>query len=227
MPDVVTIDGPAASGKSTIAKRLSEALDFTYINSGNYYRAITYSIVKNKINIDDTDLISRHLKTLAIEQKADLLFLDGEDVSETIRNSEVTSMVSPVAKIAVVRECVNSELRRVACRQNSIVEGRDIGTVVFPDAFLKIFLKASIEERARRRQRDFAKRNVDVKLEVLIEEISKRDNIDSTRKNAPLKCAADALVLDSTTMSIDEVVECVQKNIRQRCNNNKQSADIS
>jgi cytidylate kinase len=91
---------------------------------------------------------------------------------------------------------------------------------------LKIFLEASIEERARRRQRDFANQNVDVKLEVLIEEISKRDNIDSTRKNAPLKCAVDALVLDSTAMSIDEVVECVQKNIRQRCTN-KQSADIS
>jgi cytidylate kinase len=226
MPDVVTIDGPAASGKSTIARKLSEVLDFVYINSGNYYRAITYSLVKNNINLDDTDLISRHLNTLTIEQKDDLLFLDGKDISETIRNSEVTSMVSPVAKIAAVRECVNSKLRRVACRQNSIVEGRDIGTVVFPDAFLKIFLEASIEERARRRQRDFANQNVDIKLEVLIEEISKRDNIDSTRKNAPLKCAVDALVLDSTAMSIDEVVECVQKNIRQRCTN-KQSADIS
>lgn len=213
MSDIVTIDGPAASGKSTIARKLSQVLDLLYINSGNFYRAITYSILQNKINLQDTNLLNRHLKELSIEQNNDSILLNGEDVSETIRNSEVTSQVSPVAKIASVRECVNSKLRQTANCHNSIVEGRDIGTVVFPDAFLKIFLNASIEERARRRQRDFAKRNVDVSLDVLIEEIRKRDNIDSTRKNAPLKCAADALVLDSTTMSIDEVVECVKKNI--------------
>ena len=216
MSEILTIDGPAASGKSTIARKLAQVLDYVYINSGNYYRAITYSIIKSGISLNDTDIIKGHLNNITIEQDNDSIILDGDDVSETIRNSEVTSMVSPVAKIAAVRECVNSELRRVACRHNSIVEGRDIGTVVFPDAFLKIFLKASIEERARRRQRDFAKRNVEISLEDLIEEISKRDNIDSSRENAPLRCAEDALVLDSTTMSIDEVVECVQENIRQR-----------
>ena len=215
MPDIVTIDGPAASGKSTIARTLAQVLGFRYINSGNYYRAITQAIIRDGVDFNDADRLKELLTHVRLEQEGDCLMLDGEDVSEAIRSPEVTNLVSSIAKIPFIREAVNAELRRVAARHNSIVEGRDIGTVVFPDARLKVFLEASIEERARRRQRDFADQGVQSEYETLLNDLRRRDGIDSTRKTAPLKRADDALVIDSTAMSIDAVVENIRSALQK------------
>jgi cytidylate kinase len=211
MPDIITIDGPAASGKSTIARNLAEVLGFRYVNSGNYYRAITHAILRDGVALDDADRLKELLERIRLEDGGgDRLTLDGEDVSHAIRGREVTSMVSPVAKVPLVRDRVNRELRRVASRHNSVVEGRDIGTVVFPSALLKVFLVASIEERARRRKRDYDALGVQRDLKELMDDIARRDDIDSTRQTAPLRCSEDALVIDSTAMSIDTVVEHVR-----------------
>jgi len=215
-PYIVTIDGPAASGKSTIARKLAEVLGFRYVNSGNYYRAITQAMLRDGVDVDDADRLKDLLQRVSLEQQDDNLLLDGQDVSEAIRSPEVTSLVSPVAKVTFVRDRVNQEIRRVASRQDSIVEGRDIGTVVFPDACLKVFLKASIHERARRRQRDFAAQGISTELSTLVSDIERRDGIDSTRKTAPLKCADDALVIDSTALSIDEVVDHIRAALSER-----------
>jgi cytidylate kinase len=210
VPDIITIDGPAASGKSTIARKLAERLGFRYVNSGNYYRAYTCAIIRDGVDLADADRLKELLAHARIEERGDRLLLEGVDVSETIRGPRVTSLVSPVAKLPRVRDCVNDELRRVASRYNCVVEGRDIGTVVFPDACLKVFLVASIEERARRRQRDFEAMGVPSDFGELVQDIERRDGIDSTRETAPLKCSDDALVIDSTAVSIDGVVESIR-----------------
>jgi len=216
MPDIITIDGPAASGKSTIARTLAKVLGYRYINSGNYYRAITRAIVRDGIELSDADRLKELLNSVSIEQDGDCLYLDGVDVSETIRGKQVTELVSPVARVPSIRDRVNIELRRVASRYNSVVEGRDIGTVVFPDACLKVFLIASIEERALRRQRDFANMGVETDLDEILNDLQLRDGMDSTRKTAPLKCSQDAFVIDSTTVSIQTVVESIRKALEKR-----------
>lgn len=223
MPDIVTIDGPAASGKSTIAMELARVLGYRYINSGNYYRAITLAIIRERVNLNDSAELKELLERVQLTQENGRILLDGEDVTDAIRSLEVTDHVSSIAKIPLVRESVNEELRRVATRHDSIVEGRDIGTVVFPNACLKVFLEASIEERARRRQRDFADQGVDSKYERLLADLKRRDGIDSSRENAPLKRPDNALVIDSTALSIGSVVENIRSALNQRFLESKSS----
>ncbi len=209
---IITIDGPAASGKSTIARNVAERLGFLYVNSGNYYRAVALALMEcgfDEDRLESGTLPVDSFSGMSLCQQGDTILLDGRDVTARIRDRDVTAFVSHVARLAPVREFVNTLLRRGVDRSGSVVEGRDIGTVVFPDAPLKIFLTASVEERARRRLADFKAKGVEVSLESLVEEIERRDEIDSTRALAPLKCSEDAMVIDSTGLSIDSIVSMV------------------
>jgi len=211
----IAIDGPAGSGKSTISELLSEKLKFEHIDTGAMYRAITLKALRLKINLEDEsayDFLSS--TTLNIEGKK--IFMDGEDVSEEIRTVEVTTNASTSAKLGTVRTYLVDLQRQISESKNVIMDGRDIGTVVFPDAELKIYLDATPEERARRRMIEREKSGVRKSFEETLEEIKTRDFKDSTRAISPLKCADDAIRIDSSNMTIEEVVNEIINYVNKR-----------
>jgi len=212
----VAVDGPAGSGKSTIAKILGEKFGLTYLDTGAMYRMIAYKSIKEGINLDEVEKVIELLEKVTIDMKDNKFFVDGVDVSSEIRTPEVTSIVSKVAAIKEVREKLVDLQRSISKGKDVILDGRDIGTVVFVNADLKIFLVASPEERAKRRVLDFKSKGIEEKFEDVLSEIIKRDNFDSNRKESPLKKAEDAVEIDTSYMNINEVVEAISKLIKNK-----------
>ncbi len=207
----IAIDGPAGAGKSTIAKIVAESLGFTYIDTGAMYRAVTYKAMQQNIHLDDEAKLAEMLAVSSIELKpspqGQLVFLDGENVSDAIRSNEVTSSVSQVAAHAKVRELLVAQQQKLAANGGVVMDGRDIATHVLKNAELKIFMSATVEERARRRFIDNEKRGIASSIEKLQEEIALRDKMDSEREASPLIQAADAIFLDTTELSIDAAAQ--------------------
>ena len=215
---IIAIDGPAATGKSTSAKLLSKKLGFTYLDTGAMYRCVTLLILKNNVEIKNHSHLDSLLMQFQLDIKKNkkdyLFFLDGEDVSTDIRSTEVTNNVSAVSALPVVRKKLVSIQRKIAENQDSVVEGRDIGTVVFPNADIKFFIVADTIVRAKRRQLDLKKIGEDKTIDSLVKEISDRDNYDSRRKISPLSKAIDAIEVNTTNTTIDEQVDFMVNKVK-------------
>ncbi len=215
---VIAIDGPAAAGKSTTAKLVAGRLGYLHIDTGAMYRAVTLKVLRAGIPPDDHAAVARMLDSTRVELRQSgasiSVLLDGEDVSEEIRTPAVTRAVSEVSSQHAVREAMVREQRRMGSAGGIVLEGRDIGTVVFPDADLKFFMIAGIDARARRRRDEFRARGVDASLDSLRKEIEDRDRLDSTRTESPLRRAADAVVVDTSDMTIEQQVDFVVRRAR-------------
>ena len=209
----VAIDGPASSGKSTISKLIAKKNHFVYLDTGAMYRVVTLAVLKNQISLDDHRAIEQLVQTIEIsfsmQDGKQSVFMNGEDVTDEIRSVEVTRNVSAVSALKEVRTRLVHLQREIAENHSIIMDGRDIGTVVLPQAEIKIFLVASVEERAKRRFIENQEKGIEMSYEELVEDIRRRDHIDSTRKESPLKKAEDAIEIDTTTMTIDDVVKTV------------------
>lgn len=220
---IITIDGPSGSGKSTISRLLSSRLNYTYLDTGAMYRAVGLKIVRS--GIDEADgaslaaLLDRTDLSLTPEGEETRVLLDNEDVSEAIRTPEMSMVASRVSALPLVREKLTSLQRQVGTEGGIVAEGRDMGTVVFPSAEYKFFLDASPEERARRRTEQLLEKGQSVRYDDILEQIIKRDSDDTSRSLAPLKPAHDAIIVDSTKMNIEEVVEFMMKIQAEDCNN--------
>jgi len=216
-PVIIAIDGEASTGKSTQAKKIAEKFDYNYRDSGAYYRAITLYLIQNNINSNE-NINHSILDNIALEQiykdKKLTIYLNDIDVSEKIRGFKVSVNVSNYAKIPEVRNFVYKQLRKSVKSNSLVIDGRDIGTVVFPDATFKFFLSADPKIRAERRHKQINDKSV--KLESIEEEIKSRDNTDSTRKIAPLKKADDAYEIDVTFLTIDQVFEKILHKINSK-----------
>ena len=201
---IIAIDGPAGSGKSTIAKLIAEDLGLVYLDTGAMYRLVTLKALNEGI-LGDFEKIKKMLDNLNIDIKENGFYLDNVDVSDEIRKPIVSENVSDIAAIREVREKMVDLQRKFSESKNVILDGRDIGTVVFPNANVKIFLVADAKERANRRYKELVKKGENIKIEEIYENILKRDEIDSTRKESPLKKAEDAIEVDTTSKNIEEV----------------------
>jgi cytidylate kinase len=213
---IVTVDGPAGSGKSTIAKIIAKKYGFTYLDTGAMYRMIALYALENSIDLQDSKAIETMLKNTKLDIVGNQFFLNGKDVSDEIRTPRVSAIVSPVSAIKEVRVKLVDLQREISKGKSVILDGRDIGTVVFPNGDVKIYLVASPEERAKRRLKEYEEKGVEADYESVLASIKERDFIDSTRKESPLKKAEDAHEIDSSTMSIDEVVEVISKYIDEK-----------
>ena len=211
---IIAIDGPAGSGKSTIAKLIAEDLGLVYLDTGAMYRLVTLKALNDGI-LGDLEEIKKMLDNLNIDIKENGFYLDDIDVSEEIRKPIVSENVSHIAAIREVREKMVDLQRKFSESKNVILDGRDIGTVVFPNADVKIFLVADAKERANRRYKELVKKGENVKIEEIYENILKRDEIDSTRKESPLKKADDAIEVDTTSKNIEEVKNEILNIIRK------------
>ncbi|WP_102345754.1 (d)CMP kinase [Bacillus sp. Marseille-P3661] len=216
----VAIDGPAAAGKSTVAKKVAEKMSYIYIDTGAMYRAITYKALTENIDInDETTLVNMVLHThieLKSVDEGQRVYIDGIDVTENIRSNEVTNKVSIIARYQGIREHMVKKQQEMAVGGGIVMDGRDIGTHVLPSAELKIFMVASVEERAKRRYEENIQKGFQANLEKLKEEIALRDKLDSERTVAPLRKAEDAIEINTTKMSIEEVVEKIIQLIQER-----------
>ena len=212
MGKVVAIDGPAGSGKGTVAKILASECNLTYIDTGAMYRAVAYQTIIDNISLDEEDKIV----DIALNSKIDFIdgktYLNGKDISKEIRTMEVTKIVSPISSIVKLREILVDMQRKMANDKDVIMEGRDITTVVFPNADYKFYLDATLEERANRRYKENIEKGMNVSLEEIKENISKRDYNDMHKEVGALTRTEDAIYIDSTNLSIEEVVEKI-KNI--------------
>ncbi len=217
----IAIDGPAGAGKSTVAKLVAERLSFLYIDTGAMYRTLTYAALQEKRNLADGKALRELLDKLDIrlvnkQQEETTVLLNGQDVSLVIRTAEINQHVSKVASHELVRNEMVERQRLLAQSGPAVLDGRDIGTCVLPNAELKVFLTASVEERALRRHQEELKKGLPSNLDVLKNDIARRDQLDSTREIAPLKKADDAIEIDSTTLSISEVAESIVNLVKER-----------
>lgn len=211
---VIAIDGPAGAGKSTVAKMVAEQLNYVYLDTGAMYRAVTYLVLERGVDPNNQEAVTDVAKQADIvfsnaSGKAKV-FLNDADITDKIRTREISNLVSPLSAIASVRSILVDQQRKLAASGNVVLDGRDIGTVVLPNADLKVFLTASSEERARRRLKDLERQGEKADFKELLEEIEARDKRDSTRDVAPLKVADDAVVIDTDYLTIDEVVEKIR-----------------
>lgn len=212
---VIAIDGPAGAGKSTISKLIAKNLGINYIDTGAMYRAITYKCIKEDIDVNDIQRVVDLCSRTDVDFVDNYIYLDGQRLNEEIRTLQVSSRVSDVAKIPQVREFLLEKQREIGKRSDVILDGRDVGTHIFPDAKYKFFLDASAQERGRRRYQELIDKGQSVVLEEIIEDIKKRDYIDSTREVAPLVKADDAIEVDTTSMTIDQVVTYISDMVRR------------
>ena len=205
---VIAVDGPACAGKSTVAKKIADKLNILYIDTGAMYRAVTLNIIKNNIDLKDDESIQRLLENIEITLKGEKIYLNQKDVSKKIRSTEVNRLVSPVSAMPIVREKLVKLQRDMASLNSVIMDGRDIGTNVLKNADVKIYLTASIDERAKRRYLEMKEKGIaaDLDLDAVKKDIIMRDKIDSERTLNPLKKAEDAIIVETTDKSIDEVV---------------------
>jgi cytidylate kinase len=219
----IAIDGPAGAGKSTLARRLAERLGFLYIDTGAMYRAIALSARRLGVGWDDARRLEEIARNARIELAAGgRVLLDGEDVSQAIRDPEISEGASRVSAISGVRRALVEKQQEMGREASVVMEGRDIGTVVFPEAAVKIYLDATPEERTRRRLKDLAARGIEADFSQVLGEIQRRDLRDSTRADSPLRQAPDAIYVDSTSMTEDEVEQALLKIVRDRTSNGKE-----
>ena len=216
---IIAIDGPAGAGKSTIAKKVADRLGYIYIDTGAMYRAFTYELLTSSISLSDIEEITKVLEKTNIEFKNNEIFLNNLNVTNEIRSKNVTANVSAVSAIPQVREKLVDLQRKIASESNSILDGRDIGTVVFPNAELKIFLTASVKIRALRRYNELIAKDKNIDINEIEAEIEKRDKLDSSRETSPLIKAADAIEIDTSDLSIDEVANTILKLAEEICEN--------
>lgn len=210
---IVTVDGPAGSGKSTIAKLIAKKYGLTYLDTGAMYRMIALYALKHNVNLENAKEIADMLEKARLDIQGNVFYLDGEDVSEEIRSPQVNNIVSNVAAIKEVRHKLVDMQREIGNGKRIIMDGRDIGTTVFPNADVKIFLIASAETRALRRLKEYEEKKVATTFDEVLASIKERDRIDSTRKESPLVKASDAHEVDSSKMSIDDVLATISKYI--------------
>jgi cytidylate kinase len=216
---IIAIDGPAGSGKSSTAKMVAGLLRIVHLDTGAMYRAITLKCLRGKIPFDDEGALARVMKQTELSftgSPPDVkLWMDGKDVSVAIRNDEVTKAVSDYCAVRIVREKLTDLQRAIGKDQSLVCEGRDIGTVVFPNAELKFYMVASIEERARRRKTDFARMGIVKSIDEISAEIAERDRKDSSRVHSPLRKATDALEIDTTLMTMQEQVRFIVEKAKE------------
>ncbi|NMB21628.1 MAG: (d)CMP kinase [Firmicutes bacterium] len=210
----IAVDGPAGAGKSTIARLVAKQLGLRYVDTGAMYRAVTLVALRQGVDMDDEDALLRVATSMDLNivfqgQRGNVIYLDGQDVTGLIRQPDVTANVSTVSTHKKVRDFIVALQDQIGRQGSVVMDGRDIGTVVMPDADWKIFLQATVEERARRRQQELQRKGVVVDIKDLQEQIRTRDHLDSTRENSPLRKAEDAIEIDTTSLSISEVVEKV------------------
>ncbi len=220
---IIAIDGPAGAGKSTVAQRLARRLGLRYLDTGAMYRALTLRALREHIDLDDEE----RLASVAADMEVGMehvsrrrppyrVFMDGEDITSAIRSREVSAHVSQVSSHPLVRSEMVNKQRRMAAGGGVVVEGRDVGTVVFPRADVKFFITASVKERARRRHREMAKDGHDVSLHTIQQEMVRRDYLDTTRQYNPLKRAPDALLIDTTGENVSQVVGRLSSLVKER-----------
>ena len=216
---IVAVDGPAGSGKGTVTKRIEKELGFLNLDTGATYRCVALATLKNDVKLEEIEKIIQIANEINIEidntQEKDIILLNGEDVSKEIRSKEVTAIVSQISSIIPVREKMVEVQRKLATGKNVIVEGRDIGTVVFPNADIKIYLDASEEIRAKRRYEENIQNGIKTTYEEVLENVKMRDYNDMHKKVGALKKAEDAIVIDSSNLSIDEVVKKIEDIIKE------------
>jgi len=216
---VVTIDGPAASGKSTTARLVAESLGYVYLDTGAMYRAITWKALRDGVDLGDGGALAELAQATTLDLKADgnktRVLVDGADVSDDVRAPNVTAGVSQVSAFPQVREVLVLEQRRIGASGGVVVEGRDIGTVVFPDAEVKVYLTATLDERSERRQREYSQGGTTSPLEDIRDQLALRDEKDSSREASPLKKPEDASVVDNTDLTVQEQVEAVLAEVRR------------
>lgn len=211
---IIAVDGPAGAGKSTISKLIAKKLNINYIDTGAMYRAVTYKCLSEGVDVKNEEAVIEVAKRTDIDFRDNNIYLDSKIVNEEIRTREVSANVSDVAKIKEVRYLMVDVQREIGTRNDVILDGRDIGSYVFPNADYKFFLVATPEERGKRRYKELCEKGYEGTLEEIIKDIEKRDEIDSNREFAPLKKADDAIEIDTTGLGIDEVVEAVVSNIK-------------
>ncbi|OHB33180.1 MAG: cytidylate kinase [Desulfuromonadaceae bacterium GWC2_58_13] len=217
---IVAIDGPSGAGKSTLSRRLAKELGYVNINTGALYRTVALAATRKMVDLTDEAALGRLAREIIIEfvrpETGERVIFDGEDVSEAIRTPEISCLTSRISAYPEVRRALNELQRKLGSQGGVVLEGRDIGTVVFPQAEVKFFLSASAEERGRRRNDELKARGILVELEKTIAAVEARDAADSAREHAPLTQAADAMVIDSTAMSIEEVLQKMVTVVQQR-----------
>ena len=217
----IAIDGPASSGKSTVAKIIAKEFGFTYLDTGAMYRAATYIALKHQLNEDNVEqllgLLEQHPISFGRSEVGEqLVFVGDVDITHPIRENEVTNRVSTIAAIPVIREKLVALQQEIAQKGGIVMDGRDIGTVVLPQAELKVFLVASVDERAKRRYKENMAKGIETNLEKLKEDIAARDYKDSHRETSPLKQAEDAIYLDTTGLTIEEVVDKIKEEAKKK-----------
>ena len=213
---IMAIDGPAGSGKSTIAKILAEKNNLTYLDTGAMYRMVALYFFENNVDLDNDMEVKLNLDKIKMDIEKDKFILNGKDVSKDIRTPRVSGLVSFVARIKRVREKLVELQREISRGKNVVLDGRDIGTVVFPNAPLKIFLIASQEERAKRRMKEYEEKGIKEDFEAVLANIKERDMIDSTRSESPLKKAEDAVEIDTSFMTIEEVTDEITRLVKEK-----------
>lgn len=217
---VIAIDGEAGTGKSTLAKSIAKKYNIVYMDTGAMYRCVTLNMINENISLDQIDKISTLLDNIKIDMKSengeDKFFLNGEDVSKKIREKQVNDLVSQVSHIPIVRERMVELQRKLSKGKKIVMEGRDIGTNVFPNAEVKIYLTASAEEQAKRRYEQNKEKGIDISYEEILENVIFRNNNDKSSSVAPLKKAEDAFELDTTNYSLEEVENIVVAKIKER-----------
>ncbi len=219
---IVTIDGPAGSGKSTTARLVAQKLGWLYLDTGAMYRAVTMNVLRSQISLDDLESISRIAEQSTINlcpsEKGTQVLLNGDDVTAEIRHPQIDRTIGPVCEVPKVRDVMVGLQRKIGRKGHVVAEGRDVGTIVFPDADVKFYMIASIEKRARRRQDDLKRQGIEISFDQLKADIEQRDERDSQRKNSPLVKADDAILVDTTHLSVPEQVAFVIDHIAQKIN---------
>lgn len=210
----IAIDGPGGAGKSTIAKQVAKALDIDYIDTGAMYRAVAYKLIRDNVDMYDEDALLAMLEATDIDFSGGKTILDGEDISDRIRTQEISRKASECSALAPVRAKLVELQKKMGSTKSVIMDGRDIGTVVLKDAELKIYLTASAEERAERRYKELLLKGEDISYEKVLADMQERDYNDMHREITPLRKADDAIELDTTGMSIDEVTEYILRKVK-------------
>ncbi len=214
MKDIITIDGPSGAGKSTVSKLLAQKLGYKYLDTGALYRAVAWKIKEENGDPEDEKTLDHIIENIKITLNDDRVMVNGMDVTSKIRTPEIGELSSQVSALPIAREFLYTIQKEIGLKGNIVIEGRDIGSAIFPEAKHKFFLDASAEERGRRRLKELKQRNLETNLETTIEDIKTRDKRDSTRQASPLKRTKDMNYIDTTTLTLEEVVTKIMEALK-------------